>query len=67
MTLSNCAHCGQVFLFSYNNRCKDCIQVHINDTRRVKDYVLKNPKATLLEVYHQTGVSVKTLIELNGS
>jgi hypothetical protein len=64
MSLSNCTICGQVFLSSYDKVCKACVQLHLKDTRIVKEFVKMNPKATMIEVYQETGVSLRTIKEL---
>jgi len=64
MSLCNCIQCGRIFLTAYEKRCKSCAQLLLDDSRKVKAYVRAHPRATLLEVYHQTGVSLSTIREL---
>jgi hypothetical protein len=64
MSIKNCSLCGQVFLSSYEKVCKSCIQLHLKETRKVKDFMKVNPRASLIEVYQQTGVPLRTIKEL---
>ncbi|MBD0383089.1 hypothetical protein [Paenibacillus sedimenti] len=64
MSICNCEQCGQVIITNNEKRCKSCSQLQLMDTRKVKDFVRSNPRATILEVYHQTGVSLQTIKEL---
>ncbi|OPH57482.1 hypothetical protein BC351_02850 [Paenibacillus ferrarius] len=64
MTLCNCERCGQLFITKFEKRCKACSQLQLNESHKVKDFVRNHPHATLIEVYHQTGVSLKTIKEL---
>lgn len=67
MTMCNCVQCGQLFISAKDVRCKSCVQLHLNETRKVKDYVQRNPKASLMEVYNHTGVPIRTIKELISS
>ncbi|MEW9698748.1 hypothetical protein [Paenibacillus sp. SI8] len=64
MSICNCEQCGRVIIQNFEKRCKSCVQHLLNDSRIVKDFVRTNPRATLLDVYTQTGVSLKTIKEL---
>lgn len=64
MSLCNCEKCGQVYLSKFEKRCKTCSQLLLNESHKVKDFVRNNPRATVIEVYHQTGVSLKTIKDL---
>lgn len=64
MSLCNCDKCGRLFLTKWETRCISCLQLVLNDSHKVKDFVRANPRATLFEIYHQTGVSLQTIKEL---
>ncbi|KQX66925.1 hypothetical protein ASD40_27600 [Paenibacillus sp. Root444D2] len=64
MSLCNCETCGQVYISKFEKHCKSCSQLQIKESHKVKDFVRAHPRATLIEVYHQTGVSLKTIKEL---
>ncbi|MDU0200297.1 hypothetical protein ACYEXS_23920 [Paenibacillus sp. MAH-36] len=64
MTLSNCEACGKVFITQYEKCCKPCAQLLLIESHKVKDFVRSHPGATLIDVYHETGVSLKTIKEL---
>ncbi|WNR42196.1 hypothetical protein [Paenibacillus roseipurpureus] len=64
MTLCNCDKCGRVLLTKYEERCTSCAQLALTESHLVKAYVRANPGATVMEVYHQTGVSLQTIKDL---
>ncbi|MDR6549754.1 hypothetical protein J2736_000937 [Paenibacillus qinlingensis] len=64
MSLCNCLKCGRVFISKWETRCTSCLQLVLVDSNKVKEFVRTNPRATLIEVYHQTGVSLQTIKEL---
>lgn len=64
MGIMNCLNCGKVILETRIDLCKDCLREQEKDFRRVKDYLLAHPRASLMEVIQRTGVSLKTVKEL---
>ncbi|WP_164716700.1 hypothetical protein [Paenibacillus whitsoniae] len=41
--------------------CVACTQLMLEEAQVVKAYMRMNPNATVMEVYHQTGVSLQTI------
>jgi len=64
MSIANCEQCGKVILVSFDKRCKPCAELHLKETRKVKEFVRLHPRASIMDVYHQTGVSLQTIKEL---
>ncbi|MDD9267936.1 hypothetical protein ACFPES_12940 [Paenibacillus sp. GCM10023248] len=64
MSLRNCETCGIVFVSQYEKLCITCSQQFLAESHKVKDFVRHHPRATLIEVYHQTGVPLKTIKHL---
>lgn len=64
MALANCAKCGTLFLTHYEKHCKPCGEAMKEDSHKVKDYIAKHPWASVMEVYHKTGVSLDIIYGL---
>jgi hypothetical protein len=64
MNLSNCSKCGKLQLKNSETLCKDCLQLHIEDTRAIKDFLLQNPRANIMDLAKQTGFSLKKVNQL---
>lgn len=64
MSLRNCETCGILFASKFEDMCKSCTQQLLVESHKVKDFVRNHPGATLIEVYHQTGVPLKTIKHL---
>ncbi|WP_166238248.1 hypothetical protein [Paenibacillus turpanensis] len=64
MSLTNCIYCGAVLVESYTSCCKGCVPLHLERARMVKQYMLSNPRASMIDVYHGTGVPLKTIKEI---
>ncbi|MFC0216685.1 hypothetical protein ACFFK0_30260 [Paenibacillus chartarius] len=64
MALANCKRCGTLFITQFEKHCKACAESVIEDSRKVKQFISANPWATVMEVYHKTGVSLETIYGL---
>jgi hypothetical protein len=55
--LKNCERCGRVFDFENNETlCHECYIEDKKELKKVKDYLNKNPLASVMEVCEKTGV-----------
>lgn len=61
MALTNCSRCGTLFLKQYDKHCKPCGEAIRQDSHKVKEYLASHPWASVMEVYHKTGVSLETI------
>ncbi|ACB85805.1 TIGR03826 family flagellar region protein [Natranaerobius thermophilus] len=59
--LKNCKRCGKLFLKTTRDICPDCHQKEEDDFLKVKQYLDKNPGATIVEVSEETEVSQKQI------
>ncbi|WP_248928797.1 hypothetical protein [Paenibacillus hamazuiensis] len=66
MNLTNCACCGKLLLTGYEKRCRDCMQLYLEDSRKIKQFLLTHPRASVIEVCNQTGISLKRIKEVTG-
>ncbi|GAB2723686.1 hypothetical protein GCM10027018_34150 [Paenibacillus thermoaerophilus] len=41
--------------------CNDCLKRQQEEVKNIKAYLAKNPRATLIEVQRETGVSLQTI------
>jgi hypothetical protein len=64
MNLMNCSGCGKLQLKSFSSLCQDCLQGHREDSHKLRAYLKENPRASVLEVYQETGIPLKTIHEL---
>ncbi|SDE30131.1 hypothetical protein SAMN02799630_05095 [Paenibacillus sp. UNCCL117] len=64
MQLSNCSGCGKLQLNSSPALCKDCFKQHLDRSHRVKAFLTKNPRASLMDVCHHTGLSLRVVNEV---
>lgn len=64
MALANCAKCGKLFLTQYEKHCKACSETILENSHKVKDYIAKHPWASVMEVYHKTGVPLDIIYGL---
>jgi hypothetical protein len=61
MVLANCNRCGTLFVTHFEKHCNACSETIIEDSNKVKTYIRNNPWASVMEVYHKTGVSLETI------
>lgn len=66
MNLINCTDCGRLLVSSFEKQCRSCMQLYLEDTLKIKHFLSANPKASMMDVYRQTGVPLKRIRELVG-
>ena len=59
--LKNCKRCGKLFLRVSRDICPDCFKQEEEDFEKVKKYLDDHPKAKIIEVSTETGVSQKQI------
>lgn len=66
MSLANCKQCGKLFVQAGRAAayCVDCKVKQDALYMRVRDYIKKNPKSTVMDVHLHTGIPVSTVLEL---
>jgi hypothetical protein len=64
MALANCSRCGALFMTQFEKHCKPCGEAILQDSHKVKSYIAAHPWASVMEVYHKTGVSLQTIYGL---
>jgi predicted amidophosphoribosyltransferase len=64
MALANCSRCGALFVTQFEKHCKSCGEAILRDSHKVKAYIAAHPWASVMEVYHKTGVSLQTIYSL---
>lgn len=57
MPLANCKECGKLFFKTSVDICPECQKKEEEDFNRVKDYLKKNPTASIPEIIEATEVS----------
>lgn len=60
--LRNCPRCGKLFAHIGRPICNRCIEEEEEEFKVVKEYIYKNPGATVFEVSDATGVSVDKIM-----
>ncbi|MUG70581.1 hypothetical protein [Paenibacillus validus] len=61
MALIHCLNCGRLMLEKPGYLCNDCLKRQQEDIKNIKAYLARNPRATLIEVQRETGVSLQTI------
>lgn len=61
--LKNCADCGRIFAHPARNLCDECYKKVQETFHKVKEFLQKNPGATVVEVANATEVDVETIYE----
>lgn len=64
MSLSNCRHCGKLFMMQRSAYCPGCQGEYDRHYMQVRDYLLHNPHSTMLDVHQHTGIPLPTLLEI---
>lgn len=59
--LKNCKRCGKLFVKVNKDICPDCVKQEEEEFTAVKEYLDKNPNATISNVSEETGVSEKMI------
>jgi flagellar operon protein (TIGR03826 family) len=63
MKLRNCPVCRKLFVYTFKNKCPDCIKKDEEELKKVKDYIIKNPNSTIEKITEKTGVKGKKVLE----
>lgn len=63
MNIRNCKDCGKLFQYDgVSKLCYQCRKKEDEDFKVVKDYIYDNPKATIVAVSEETGVSEEKIL-----
>jgi len=54
--LRNCPQCGKVYMYMVRNLCPACIDLEEAQYEQVREYLLKNPGASVEQIVEDTGV-----------
>lgn len=64
MELKNCKRCKKLFQYVVGKQtCPLCKDKEERDFKLVKEFLIKNPKSSIVEVYNETKVSIKQIEE----
>ncbi|HZG85671.1 hypothetical protein [Paenibacillus sp.] len=62
MSLDNCSGCGKLVLKKPGHLfCPSCMAAQSESLWKIKDYILRHPLATILDIHRDTGVSLKAI------
>lgn len=61
--LKNCEECNRVFAHPARRLCQDCFEKAQKDFTAVKEYLQKNPGATVAEVARETEVDLELIYD----
>lgn len=66
MKVTNCPVCGKFHVGerSCGGLCISCMEVHLQHSHKIKEYMQHHPFASLMEVYFNTGVPLRAIREL---
>lgn len=65
MTVDNCRGCGKVIVKRQGNFfCPACVEDQADDYRKIRDYLITCPAATVLDIHREVGVPLKRIQEL---
>lgn len=64
MELRNCSRCGKLFVKEGPYYCMECKVKQDQLYHQVRDYVKEHPGSTIMDVHHNTGISIPKLLEL---
>ncbi|MGD0565894.1 MAG: hypothetical protein ABSA34_01025 [Candidatus Goldiibacteriota bacterium] len=68
MSLVNCARCGNIFnSLKGQTTCQECALEENRELKKVTEYLLHNPLATVLDVNEHTGVAKQMIFKLINS
>jgi flagellar operon protein (TIGR03826 family) len=59
MEIRNCKRCGNVFSYSGNKFCTNCIKEDEEDFVKVKDFLNQNPNAKLVDISREIDVGIE--------
>jgi hypothetical protein len=62
MSVDNCRGCGKIKLKKMGNLfCADCMKAQSEELRKIKDYILAHPLATIFDIHREAGVPLKAI------
>ncbi|MDF2814572.1 MAG: flagellar operon protein [Paenibacillus sp.] len=67
MTLRNCKDCGKLFVMQKAEYCSDCQTVNNQQFMKIRDYLKRHPKSTIMEIHTKTGVPVSKILEMRNT
>lgn len=62
--LSNCKHCGQLFVRQKTEYCRACQAINDSYYFRMREYVKQNPRSTVMDIHRETGIPMSKVLEL---
>lgn len=62
MGMTNCHHCGKLFLSAGDACCPECVEAEENGFAAVSSYLRQHPGARLDEVARGTGLRPDTIL-----
>jgi len=64
MNVDNCKGCGKLVLRKPGHPfCPGCAASRAEELKKIKDYVLRHPFATILDIHRDAGVPLKAIHE----
>jgi len=63
VAIQNCKKCGKLFVSAGLSICEDCVKKEDEQFEIVKQYLLENPRSSVIKVSEATGVPVETVTE----
>ncbi|WP_281884430.1 hypothetical protein [Paenibacillus sp. YYML68] len=63
MQLMNCGGCGKLQLGRTQVLCQDCLRSHMELGRRIRDFMSSHPRATVIDICREMGVSLQVVNE----
>ena len=63
MDIRNCKRCGKLYNYTGFDLCPECFNKDEEDFIKIRDYIERNPQATVLEVSKATDVEVKRILD----
>ncbi|AEF17914.1 flagellar operon protein TIGR03826 [Thermoanaerobacterium xylanolyticum LX-11] len=63
MDIKNCKRCGKLYNYTGFDLCPECFNKDEEDFIKIRDYIERNPQATVVEVSKATDVEVKRILD----
>jgi uncharacterized Zn finger protein (UPF0148 family) len=64
MNVENCKGCGKLILRKPGHPfCPACAASRFEEVKRIKNYILRHPFATILDIHRNAGVPLKAIHE----
>ncbi|MEX2416452.1 MAG: hypothetical protein WD424_09935 [Paenibacillaceae bacterium] len=66
MSLINCLDCGKLIIPKHTEElCPDCNHIQKERANAIKAYIYNNPRATRMDIYMETGISLRIIDRLS--